>query len=123
MNLNLSREKHAARRRKLVRRTGAAAVVAALLLMGWFGWQQVKYRAAADGLADRAATLQSEVKQLTEVERGWTWGSVLLGSAERLDKLELATLIAVEAVRRARTERSVELRPCGVDFVERTGCC
>ena len=76
--------RRARRRRKLIHRSIAAAAAIALASAGLFGWQQLERRAAAEQLAERAAQLQAEVVELNEEERTRTWGSVLLGSDERL---------------------------------------
>jgi len=94
------------RQRKLLRRAVAAGGIAALVGAGWFGWHVLDYRAAAEQIADRADQLRAEVRELNDEERNRTWGSVLLESPERQQKLELATLVAAEAVRHARTGRT-----------------
>jgi len=104
----LAREarRRAHRRQKLARRVVPAIAVAALVAVGGMGWRRAESRAATDAMADRAAQLQAEVRTLDKDERSRTWGSVLFQSRERLDRLELATLVAVEALRRARTNRT-----------------
>src|SRR5262249_9142491 len=101
--------RRAVRRRRLVRRSVLGAGAAALLVGAWFGWQQLNHREAAEQIAHRAAELQGEVRKLNEEERTKTWGSVLLESDERLEKLELATLLATEALHRARTARTQQV--------------
>jgi WD40 repeat protein len=104
----LAREqrRRAYRRRQLVRRAVVAGAAILVVGVGWLGWQQWQHRAYADRLADRAAALKSEVLDVSGDEQHRTWGSVLLGTAERIDRLEVATLVAIEAARRESTDHT-----------------
>jgi WD40 repeat protein len=104
----LAREgrRRAYRRRRLIRRAAIAGAGILLVGAGGLGWQQWQHRGSADRLADRATELRAEVLHLSDEERHRTWGSVLLDTPERIDRLEVATLLAIEAVRRARTDHT-----------------
>jgi WD40 repeat protein len=102
------RRRRTHRRRVVVRRTAAtAAILVAAVALGlaartYFAGQDVVR--AAEALAGHADGLRLEVTTFTPEEQKRRWWSLLRG--ERLDRLELAVLLAAEAAKRARTERT-----------------
>jgi len=94
------------RRRRTMRRVaiGAAALLVAALA-GWL-WLVLGVHRSADHLAARADELREQVLAVDEDEADDVWWYVLLESPDRLDRLEVATLLAVEAFHEAKTKNT-----------------
>ncbi|MGH6886982.1 MAG: WD40 repeat domain-containing protein, partial [Geminicoccales bacterium] len=102
--------RRALRRRRWLRRLAVAgAVVVACSLAGLayhvFSERQAGLR-LAERLAGQADLARAQVLALNPEEEHTVWRSVLVDDEERLDRLEASILLAIEAVRVARTERT-----------------
>jgi hypothetical protein len=96
-----------AHRRRVMRRqlTAGAAALAVLALGAWL-YVTLGARRAAEHLAAQADALREQVLTLDDEEKNTVWWYVLLLDSERLHRLEVANLLAVEAYHRARTPRT-----------------
>jgi WD40 repeat protein len=95
----------ARRRRRML--AIAAAVLAAIAVVAIGGWQ-MSVRRAADALAGRAEEIRDAVLATDDEEAQKVWWYVLVQDPERLDRLDVGTLLAVEAWRTAKTARTEE---------------
>jgi hypothetical protein len=93
-----------ARRRRRMLAVAAAALVVAVLVA--LGYRALVVRRAADALAAHADTLREAVLATEGEASEKIWWYVLMEDEERLDRLDLGTLLAVEAWRKARTART-----------------
>ena len=107
-------EREARRRtyqRKLwVRRTAYAGVALLAVAGGWFGWRSyqahAQVNATAERLAQQSDAVRAEALKLNAEEEKVIWWSNLFEHTERLDRLELSTLLGVEAMRHRKTEHT-----------------
>ncbi len=107
-------EREARRRtyqRKLwVRRTAYAGVALLAVAGGWFGWRSyqahAQVNATAERLAQQSDAVRAEALKLNAEEEKVIWWSNLFENTERLDRLELSTLLGVEAMRHRKTEHT-----------------
>jgi WD40 repeat protein len=93
------------RRRTMQLLAAGAAALLVVALAGWL-WLTLGVRRSADRLAQQAVELREQVLALDEDEAEQVWWYVLMESAERRDRLELATLLAVEAFHEAKTKNT-----------------
>jgi hypothetical protein len=102
--------RRAFKRTRVVRRIAIAAAAIVLLGGGWLLWQQFETKravtAAAEALAGESERIRAQVVTLTPEEQGRIWWTHLFEDSARYDKLELSVLLAIEGVRRQRTERT-----------------
>jgi TIR domain/WD domain, G-beta repeat len=108
--LQREQRRRALRRRRWLRRLAVAgAGVVACILAGLayhaFSERQAGLR-LAERLAGQADMARAEVLTLNPEEENTVWRSLLVDDEERLDRLEASILLAIEAVRVARTERT-----------------
>ena len=97
--------------RKLwVRRTAYAGVALLAVAGGWFGWRSyqahAQVNATAERLAQQSDAVRAEALKLNAEEEKVIWWSNLFENTERLDRLELSTLLGVEAMRHRKTEHT-----------------
>ena len=102
--------RRAFKRKHLLRRVTIGLAAVLLVGGGWIGWRQFEANRAvaqeADELARESDRLRAEVLAVTPGEDTKTWWSNLFENDARLDNLQLSTLLAIEAQRRAATERA-----------------
>jgi len=102
--------RRAYQRKRWVRRGVYAAVTVGLLMGGWFGWRgyqaHAQVSAMAEHLAQQADAVRTEALKLTPEEDKIIWWANLFERPERLDRLELSTLLGIEAVRHRKTEHT-----------------
>lgn len=100
------------RRRRALRKALVAAAVVAAVLLGGLAFQAYSHRQAgrqaAERLAGEADAVREQVLTLKPEEQSRVWSSVLVDNRERLDRLELGILLAIEATRLAPTERALQ---------------
>lgn len=97
-------------RRRLLQRAAVVAAAAFIAVGGWLVWSRFEANrnliAAADELARRSETVRAEVVALTPEQEKKIWWTNLLEDRTRYDRLELSTLLAIEAVRMHHTDRT-----------------
>jgi WD40 repeat protein len=107
--LQRQQRRRALRRRRSLRRLSVAGAAVFACVVGGLAYQAYsKHQATmelAEALAGQADTAREEVLELTPEEENTFWW-YLVNNGERLDRLELSILLAIEAMRVAQTERT-----------------
>jgi hypothetical protein len=102
--------RRAFRRKRWIQRAAIAGAAMLAISGGWFTWRQIEANravtAAAEDLAGKSQQVLVEVTTLTPEEEKRIWWSNLFESPERVDKLQLSLLLAIEAMRLRHTERT-----------------
>ena len=102
--------RRAYQRRLWLRRAAYTVVAAAVLIGGWFGWRSyethARVNAVAEQLASDADAVRAQVLKLTPEEQKRIWWTHLFEDSQRMHRLELSMLLAIEAVRHRHTEHT-----------------
>lgn len=97
-------------RARWLRRAAAVAAAFVAIVGAWLLWRSIESNraltSAAEQLADKSQQALAEVTTLTADEEKRIWWSNLFESPERVEKLQLSVLLAIEAWRLRRTERT-----------------
>jgi WD40 repeat protein len=97
-------------RRRMLQKAAVAAAVAFIAVGGWLAWRELEanwnLKAAAEELAGQSEGIRTEVVTLTPEQDKKIWWTNLLDDRARYDRLELSTLLAIEALRLRHTDRT-----------------
>ncbi len=97
-------------RRRMLQRAAVVAAVAFIAVGGWLAWGRLEanwnQKAAADELAGHSEAVRAEVVTLTPEQDKKIWYANLVENSARYDRLELSALLAIEALRMQRTDRT-----------------
>jgi WD40 repeat protein len=98
------------RRRRVLRQWSAVVLVALVAAIGWYGYQAYSKKQATrqlvEGLASHADALRQQVLATDEDYKSKKWWAVLMPDEERIGRLQLSVLLAVEAMKRDPTQHA-----------------